>query len=68
MAHSEGRPEGVAVITGAASGMGEAAARLMGEAGWPLLLCDLDAGRLATTAERLRGGGRTTPAAARASW
>lgn len=57
MAHSEGRPEGVAVITGAASGMGEASARLMGQAGWPLLLCDLDGGRLATTAERLRGGG-----------
>jgi NAD(P)-dependent dehydrogenase (short-subunit alcohol dehydrogenase family) len=45
---------GLAVITGAASGMGEAAARLMGEAGWPLLLCDLNAERLQKSAEGLR--------------
>lgn len=48
--------KGVAVVTGAASGMGEAAARLLGEAGWsPLLLCDLNAERLAETAQRLGG-------------
>src|SRR5437016_2570477 len=51
------RAVGVAVVTGAASGMGEAAARLMAEAGWSLLLCDLNAGRLQSTAERLKPQG-----------
>lgn len=51
------RPPGIALITGAASGMGEAAARLMSEAGWPLLLLDLNAERLEAAAERLRAGG-----------
>lgn len=47
---------GLAVVTGAASGMGEAAARLLGEAGWsPLLLCDLEAERLAEAAQRIGG-------------
>lgn len=45
--------KGIAVVTGAASGMGEAAAQLLAEAGWSLLLCDLNAGRLAETAARL---------------
>jgi len=45
--------KGIAIITGAASGMGEAAARLMGEAGWPLLLCDLNAERLDAAAKRI---------------
>ena len=40
------RASGIAIVTGAASGMGEASARLMGEAGWPLLLCDLNEARL----------------------
>ena len=53
MAAVKGRPAGLAVITGAASGMGEAAARLMSEAGWPLLLCDLNGERLAAAADRL---------------
>jgi NAD(P)-dependent dehydrogenase (short-subunit alcohol dehydrogenase family) len=44
---------GIAVITGAAGGMGAAAARLMAAEGWPLLLCDLDAGRLERVAEPL---------------
>jgi len=44
------RAEGIAVITGAASGMGEASARLMGETGWDLLLCDVNAERLASAA------------------
>ena len=35
--------QGLAVITGAASGMGEASARLMAEAGWTLLISDLNA-------------------------
>jgi len=46
---------GVAVVTGAASGMGEAAARLMQERGWPLLLCDLNRERLESTAAGLGG-------------
>src|SRR5437867_6614463 len=37
--------------------MGEAAARLMCEAGWPLLLCDLNGERLEAAAGRLRGQG-----------
>ena len=44
---------GVAVITGAASGMGEAAARLMRDAGWSLLLCDINDQRLRASASRL---------------
>jgi NAD(P)-dependent dehydrogenase (short-subunit alcohol dehydrogenase family) len=54
---SESKPQGVAVVTGAASGMGAAAARLMSQAGWPLLLCDLNAERLETAAAELRDGG-----------
>lgn len=49
--------KGIAIVTGAASGMGEAAARLMAEAGWPLLLCDLNAERLAETAGRFSSAG-----------
>ncbi len=48
---------GMAVITGAASGMGEAAARLMAAAGWSLLLCDINAERLAASAAALAGAG-----------
>src|SRR5689334_13124345 len=44
------RAKGFAIVTGAASGMGEAAARLMGEAGWPLILCGIDAKRLQDSA------------------
>lgn len=44
---------GIAVITGAASGMGEAAARLMRDAGWPLLLCDINDQNLRASADRL---------------
>lgn len=54
------RADGVAVITGAASGMGEAAARLMAQAGWPLLLCDINAERLAASAAMLEGKGDAT--------
>lgn len=51
------KPQGIAVVTGAASGMGHAAARLMSQAGWPLLLCDLNGERLETAATELRGAG-----------
>ena len=36
----------IAVITGAAGGMGAAVAARLASVGWPLLLCDLDVGRL----------------------
>ena len=52
----QSRPEGLAIVTGAASGMGEASARLMAEAGWPLLLCDVNAERLGNSAKALGKG------------
>lgn len=45
---------GVAVITGAAGGMGSAAAVLLAAQGWPLLLCDINPERLETVAGPLR--------------
>jgi NAD(P)-dependent dehydrogenase (short-subunit alcohol dehydrogenase family) len=48
---------GIAVVTGAASGMGQAAARLMVEAGWTLLACDLNAERLDAAAAGLLDNG-----------
>ncbi len=53
---TQARTEGIAIITGAASGMGEASARLMGEAGWELLLCDVNAERLASAATAMGQG------------
>jgi len=51
-------PKGVAVVTGAAGGMGSATARQLAEAGWSeLLLCDVDAGRLEAVAAPLRENG-----------
>jgi NAD(P)-dependent dehydrogenase (short-subunit alcohol dehydrogenase family) len=51
-------PQGAAVVTGAAGGMGSAVARLLAEAGWPeLLLCDVDASRLEALAAPLRVAG-----------
>lgn len=50
-------PNGIAVITGAASGMGEASAQLMADAGWSILISDLNAERLEQTATRLRSIG-----------
>lgn len=50
----QSRPSGIAIITGAAAGMGEATARLFCDAGWPLLLCDLNHARLETMAASLR--------------
>ena len=50
--------EKIAVVTGAAGGMGAAAVLRLAAAGWPLLLCDLDAGRLAPIAAEFLAGGR----------
>lgn len=58
MTGSEQLPGGVAIVTGAAGGMGSQCARLMAEAGWPeLLLCDFDEARLEAVAAPLRGPG-----------
>lgn len=51
-------PQGVAVVTGAAGGMGSACARHLAKAGWPeLLLCDISADRLEAVAAPLRAAG-----------
>jgi NAD(P)-dependent dehydrogenase (short-subunit alcohol dehydrogenase family) len=42
--------KGLAVVTGAASGMGEATARLMHADGWDLVLCDISEDRLRASA------------------
>lgn len=52
-------PLGVAIVTGATGGMGAASARDLAKQGWPLILCDLDAGRLETLASELTSGGAT---------
>ncbi len=46
----------IAVVTGAAGGMGAAVATRLAGIGWPLLLCDLDAGRLESVAAKLSQG------------
>lgn len=52
------RPEGVAVVTGAAGSMGKATARALFDAGWKdLLLCDMNADTLETVAAPLRQEG-----------
>jgi len=53
-------PEGVAIVTGAAGGMGRECARLMAEDGWgQLLLCDIDEVKLEKVAELVRAAGAT---------
>ncbi len=49
---------GIAVVTGAGSGMGAAVAQMCSEAGLPLLLCDINGDRLAETAAALREHGQ----------
>jgi NAD(P)-dependent dehydrogenase (short-subunit alcohol dehydrogenase family) len=49
----------IAVVTGAAGGMGAAVAARLAAAGWPLLLCDLDASRLEPIAAKFRADGRS---------
>lgn len=53
MSEQAGRRD-IAVITGAAGGIGAAVAAQFAAGGWPLLLCDLNAGRLETIAAELR--------------
>ena len=48
------RAAGVAIVTGATGGIGAAAARLMAEAGWPLLLCARTEAALADLAKSLQ--------------
>lgn len=51
-------PKGVAIVTGAAGGMGSAVARQLAQAGWhELLLCDLHAERLEAVAADLQAAG-----------
>jgi NAD(P)-dependent dehydrogenase (short-subunit alcohol dehydrogenase family) len=51
-------PAGVAIVTGAAGGMGAPSARQLAEGGWTeLLLCDLHADRLEAVAAPLRAAG-----------
>lgn len=50
---------GVAVVTGAAGGMGLPAAKRFAAQGWSLLLCDLEAGRLEEVASDFRADGAT---------
>jgi NAD(P)-dependent dehydrogenase (short-subunit alcohol dehydrogenase family) len=49
---------GVAIVTGAASGMGLSCAAQLADQGWPLILCDLNADRLGAAAASLRSGER----------
>src|ERR1700730_10139962 len=58
MANQSGKP-GIAVVTGAAGGMGTATAREFATQGWNLVLCDLDHARTEAVAAPLRTGGRT---------
>lgn len=48
------RNTGVAIVTGAAGGMGSASAARLAAQGWPLILCDIGAERLETIAGPLR--------------
>lgn len=52
---------GVAIVTGAAGGMGSASAAQLSAQGWPLILCDLNAQQLEASAALLRATG--TPVA-----
>ena len=53
-----GRASGVAIVTGAAGGMGSKCAGLLAAEGWPeLLLCDLDTASLEAVAAPLRACG-----------
>jgi len=49
---------GVAIVTGAAGGMGSASAARLAAQGWPLILCDISAQRLEDIAVTLRKSGQ----------
>jgi NAD(P)-dependent dehydrogenase (short-subunit alcohol dehydrogenase family) len=49
---------GVAIVTGAAGGMGSASAARLAALGWPLILCDISAERLEGIAVSLRKPGQ----------
>jgi NAD(P)-dependent dehydrogenase (short-subunit alcohol dehydrogenase family) len=57
MSAQQSKP-GLAVVTGAAGGMGSATAAQLCAQGWSLVLCDLERGRLEEIAASLRGAGR----------
>lgn len=50
---------GVAVVTGAAGGMGSACAKLLAADGWPLILCDISEERLSALSAELAAVGGT---------
>lgn len=54
---SDNQSLGAAIVTGAAGGMGAAAVARLAGSGRPLILCDLDADRLAPIVEALRESG-----------
>ena len=49
--------EGVAIVTGAAGGIGSACVEKLAEAGWPLILCDVSLPRLEALAAPLLAAG-----------
>jgi len=53
------RAVGVAIITGAAGGIGSACVTRLAEAGWPLILCDISLPRLEERAAPLRAAGQS---------
>src|SRR4051794_15431835 len=50
---------GVAIVTGAAGGMGSASAARLANQGWPLILCDISAERLEQIAAPLRAAAQS---------
>jgi NAD(P)-dependent dehydrogenase (short-subunit alcohol dehydrogenase family) len=50
---------GVAIVTGAAGGIGSPCANRLAGEGWPLLLCDLDRDHIERVAQPLRAAGTT---------
>jgi NADP-dependent 3-hydroxy acid dehydrogenase YdfG len=57
MADPSSAHKDIAVITGAAGGMGAAVAARLASVGWPLVLCDLHAARLERMAAEYSAGG-----------
>jgi len=59
MTNSSPHDGAIAIITGATGGMGSAVAARLAAVGWPLLLCDLNEGRLESLAAKYRGPGHS---------